>query len=151
MGGLWERFGAHWIDALLVGACAVVGGFIDGLIGGSERLLVLLVLIAAAPIEIYQWYLVTKTGQTLGKRWLKLKIVKMDGSAVDFMSGVVLRSWPLLAFYALSHLISVETVRTLVIDLVLLVDAVLVLGSERRALHDYIAGTRVISVAALPA
>jgi len=41
----------------------------------------------------YNWYLITVRGQTIGKRWMKVKIVKEDGKPVDFVRGVILRNW----------------------------------------------------------
>src|SRR5262249_44119262 len=47
----------------------------------------------ALPFAAYQWSLLTRTGQSLGKKWMKLRIVKVDGSPVGFGSAVVLREW----------------------------------------------------------
>src|SRR5262249_29420115 len=82
----------------------------------------------------YQWYLTSTTGQTLAKKWLKMKIVKMDGSDIDFVSGVILRSWVVQAAGFLP----------VIGGFVGLIDAVMIFGEERRCLHDMIAGTKVI-------
>lgn len=41
----------------------------------------------------HQWWLVSTTGQSLGKRWLRIRIVTTDGDAPGFWRGVFLRSW----------------------------------------------------------
>jgi uncharacterized RDD family membrane protein YckC len=46
---------------------------------------------------LLQAYLVTIRGQSLAKGWLGIKIVKIDGSPVKFVSGVLLRHWLVLA------------------------------------------------------
>jgi len=86
--------------------------------------------------QIFQWYLVAATGQSLAKRWLGMQIVRLDGTPPGFLHGVVLRSWILLAIAYIPYLG----------QLVALVDALMILGEERRCLHDHIAGTRVIVV-----
>jgi uncharacterized RDD family membrane protein YckC len=45
----------------------------------------------------YQWYLIATTGQSLAKRWLGIKIVRVDGSPVGFVNGVILRNWVISA------------------------------------------------------
>lgn len=87
-----------------------------------------------AMLWIYQWYLVSTTGQTLGKRWSSIRIVKVDGSPVSFVSAVLLRSW---VFSALTML-------PLVGGVLALADILMIFGSERRTVHDHLAGTRVI-------
>lgn len=96
--------------------------------------LAVLVILTIAALWSYQWYLVTTTGQTLGKRWAGIRIVKVDGSPLTFVSGVVLRSW---VFALLSAIPGIGA-------LVALADVLAIFGSERRCLHDQLAGTTVI-------
>jgi uncharacterized RDD family membrane protein YckC len=83
---------------------------------------------------IYQWTLVVRSGQSLGKRWLRLRIVKLDGSPVTFNRGVLLRSGVTLIITSIPYLGSAF----------LLLDILPIFGEKRRCLHDYIAGTKVI-------
>lgn len=87
-------------------------------------------------LAIYQWVLIATTGQTLAKKWLKMKIVKVDGTPVDFVSGVILRSWVVQALSAIP----------MVGGLVGLIDALMIFGEEQRCLHDHIASTIVIDI-----
>lgn len=79
-------------------------------------------------------YLVTTRGQSLGKIAVNTRIVRANGSRVNFVHGVLLRSWLLqgLAFVPLAG------------NLIGLVDAVFIFQKDRRCLHDHIAGTVVI-------
>lgn len=95
-------------------------------------------LLGPLPLVIYQWYLIATRGQTLGKKWTGIKIIKVNGSRLDFVSGVILRNWILVlpamipgAGKALNALIS-------------LVDGLMIFGHRRRCLHDRIAGTTVV-------
>lgn len=85
--------------------------------------------------RIYQWSLLATTGQSLGKRMFRIRIIKTDGSQAGFGAAVVLRSWLMLLFLCIP-----------LINLVALLDGFFIFGGERRCLHDYIAGTRVVSV-----
>jgi uncharacterized RDD family membrane protein YckC len=82
----------------------------------------------------YQWYLISTTGQTIAKKWMGIKVVKMDGSPVDFVSGVVLREM-LVAGAGFIPYIG---------GLINIIDSLMIFGEARRCLHDQIAGTQVV-------
>ena len=44
-------------------------------------------------IAVYQWTLISRTGQSLGKKWTGIRIERIDGIRVTFGTGVVLRNW----------------------------------------------------------
>lgn len=89
---------------------------------------------SALPLSLYQWSLVSKTGQTLGKKWTGIRIVKVDGSPVTFGSGVAMREWLITAIGFIPVLGPIVS----------LVDILFIFGEERRCLHDHLAGTKVI-------
>jgi len=145
------RLGARLLDGVLLlvtgipalgflfaGAAYDRVGTRPGAFGGNE-LMVLggLLSVLLLPLIGYQWYLLAKRGQTLGKRWTGIKIVKLDGSAVNFVSGVVLRNWVVAALGAVPYAGTC----------VGLVDTLMIFNDERRCLHDLIAGTKVVVVA----
>ena len=109
---------------------------IDGLIGAVAYLILVFVapalgLLALATIFIFQMVLLTKDGQTLGKKVLGIRIVKFDtGRNGGFVSNVLLRVIVngLLGF----------------IPFYSLVDALFIFRQDRRCIHDFIAGTQVI-------
>lgn len=89
---------------------------------------------AELPIAIYQWMLVARTGQTIGKKMMRIRIVRTDGGPVGFGDGVALRDWVMRAVGFIPC----------VGGLISLVGILMIFGQERRCLHDRIAGTKVI-------
>ena len=89
---------------------------------------------AACGIVVYQWILISRTGQSLGKKWTGIRIEKIDGSRVTFGTGVVLRNWVPKVMGAVPYLGM----------LFHLVDCLFIFREDRRCLHDHIAGTRVV-------
>jgi uncharacterized RDD family membrane protein YckC len=139
------RFGAVILDNLLYAGCMVPAGILLAVMIQANPIRALedmwtfampvaLGMLAMLGLAIYQWYLIATTGQTLGKKWLGIKIVKMDGGDVDFVSGVVLRSW-VIGFIGMVPYIG---------GCVGLLDALWIFGEEHRCLHDHIAGTKVV-------
>jgi uncharacterized RDD family membrane protein YckC len=131
------RLGAHILDGFVYfGALLLMG--LPAVALGPDASTVLAVL-GFFGVSIYQWYLLSTTGQSIGKKLLRIRVVKVDGSPVDFVSAVLLRSW---AFFALVVVGSV-----LVIGAILpLVDALMIFGDEHRCLRDHLAGTKVVEV-----
>jgi uncharacterized RDD family membrane protein YckC len=151
----WVRLGARLLDGLLLFLTLlpalgffVYSGFTAemsrhrgssggmGALGSTELALFgVLSMVLMLPLVGYQWYLIAKTGQTLGKKWTGIRIVKMDGSPVDFVSGVILRNWVMAAAGFIPYLGSC----------VGLIDALMIFfNDERRCVHDFIAGTKVV-------
>ena len=95
-----------------------------------------LMVLPMLALTIYQWVMTAKHGQTLGKKWLKIKIVKHDGSPVDFVSGVILREW-VQGF--LNNLPWVG-------GIVALIDVCMIFSQDQQCMHDKIAKTKVIAV-----
>jgi uncharacterized RDD family membrane protein YckC len=84
-------------------------------------------------IEIVQVVMLVRTGQTLGKRFLRIRIVREDGTRAGFIRGYVLRD---VVFKTLCSLP--------VVGLILLVaDIVSLRRADGRCIHDRMAGTKV--------
>lgn len=141
------RLGAVLIDGLLAVAAALPAGAVLGFTtyAGKSTLnrsegevmfygLLALMGLMVLGFMIYQWYLIATTGQSLAKRWMGIKIVRLDGSPVGFVHGVILRSWVLGALSNIPVLGAIVGI----------VNPLMIFGEERRCLHDHIAGTRVI-------
>ncbi|UQA59579.1 RDD family protein [Polyangium aurulentum] len=131
-----SRLGARLIDGLLQYAAAfLIGTGVRLALGLPRRSLneagvdtyVLGAFAWLVPLSV-QWYLTATTGQSIGKRLLGLKIVKMDGSPVDFVSGVILREW-------IGRLIDSVTCG---------IGTLMIFGDQQRCLHDHVASTKVI-------
>ena len=107
---------------------------------GTSELTILLVGAAvigfrgALGIAIYQWTLIARTGQSLGKKWTGIRIERIDGSRITFGTGVVLRNWVPKVMGAFPYLGM----------LFHLFDCLFIFREDRRCLHDLIAGTRVV-------
>ena len=80
-------------------------------------------------------YLLYKRGQTIGKVAVKTKIIDLNGNLPSFGKLIVLR------YFILGLVVQIPIVGSLAG----LVDGLLIFGKERRCLHDYMAGTRVIN------
>jgi len=93
-------------------------------------------LVVLGPLAVIQFYSISTTGQSLGKKICKTRIVRLDGSPPGFLYGVVMRAW---LFWAASAIPGIGSA-------IGLVDALLVFRADRRCLHDQVAGTRVIQI-----
>jgi uncharacterized RDD family membrane protein YckC len=91
-------------------------------------------LLAFLGLAIYQWVLISTTGQSLGKKWTGIRIERMDGGRVDFASGVFLRNW-------VPKLLSVVPYVGMLFHLL---DVLWIFRQDRRCIHDHMASTRVV-------
>lgn len=114
--------------ALLLYTPLMMGSLPESSVGMGAMLFWLFGMFALA---IYQMFLLSRDGQSLGKKAMKIRIVRYDDDGnPGFGRAVGLRLFVnaligLVPFYAI-------------------VDLLFIFGSERRCLHDYIAGTKVI-------
>lgn len=90
--------------------------------------------LGALAIAIYQWTLIARTGQSLGKKWTSIRIERIDGGPITFGTGVVLRNWVPKVMGAFPYLGALFS----------LIDCLFIFRQDRRCLHDLIAGTRVV-------
>ena len=149
MAGLGQRFAAKLIDGF-ASVLAMAPGLVfvtldpasaDGGDPGPLGMIgVLLFLVGALAVAGYQWYLTSTQGRTIGKGLIGIHMRKVDGSPVDFVSGVVLRSWIVGFAGGMANAISCGLLGWVVP----LVDAVVIFGAERRCIHDMLAGTVVL-------
>ncbi|MFT3843206.1 MAG: RDD family protein [Myxococcaceae bacterium] len=98
--------------------------------------------IGVALVTLYQWHLLISAGQTIGKRFCGVRIVGLDGQQAGFFRALLLRNW---VFIALVSLVGgfVSVLIPPAVSLILLLDWALAFGSDRRCLHDHLAGTQV--------
>lgn len=102
---LMQRLAGKIVDRLLVWGCFIPVGFSALLFPGelnavgdrepSEITLGVAVLcgLAMIALNICNWVLITRQGQTFGKIVAGTRIVRLSGLPVDFVSGVILRNW----------------------------------------------------------
>jgi uncharacterized RDD family membrane protein YckC len=111
----------------------------------------LMLLFSALPTAI-QWWLIARSGQSVGKKLAETRIVTLDGTVAGFVHGVALRWMPRLALSIVDTLMAtfapwamlVKTAVSGAISLVLVADPLFIFGPDKRCVHDYIAGTRVV-------
>jgi uncharacterized RDD family membrane protein YckC len=131
------RFGAVFLDGLLLGGINMMLGFVTGLVGAAmarenpSAFLALQFVLFAVEIGIgvsYETFMIGKYGATLGKMALKIKVVTADGGRVTYgracgryfakmLSGFTCLIGYIIAFFD---------------------------DPQRRALHDHICSTRVV-------
>jgi uncharacterized RDD family membrane protein YckC len=127
LAGRGERLVAKIIDTVIYifGVIMVVIFFlIDGVLGT-------LALLSLLAIPIIQVVLLSKDGQTIGKKALNIRIVMVNsGQNGGFGPNVALRAW-------LTTLLGI-------IPFFGLVDVLFIFREDQRCIHDLIAGTHVI-------
>ena len=123
-----DRLFAKLIDgALYVAAIFVAAIFL----AVSTPLGVLLLLLVGVGIPIVQVVLLSRDGQTIGKKVLDIRIVGFEtGQNAGFGANVVMRAW-------VNSLLNV-------IPFYSLADVLFIFRDDRRTIHDLIAGTHVV-------
>jgi len=92
--GFWIRVGAYLIDAVILFIVNLIVGLI---FRNNQGLQSLIELIVSLGYFVYFWS-ASGGGQTVGMRALKIKVVKTDGSQLDY-GGAVLRYVGLLVSF----------------------------------------------------
>jgi uncharacterized RDD family membrane protein YckC len=132
LASLGARFGARFLDGLVEAGPLVVLSIVGGVLtatGGGEPSAAGIVLILLGYLSyIVLWILnvvrLVKTGQTWGKKWCRVQVVRMDGYPVTFGNHFV---------------------RGLILAVAGIIDVVFIFRSDRRCLHDLAAETKVIA------
>jgi uncharacterized RDD family membrane protein YckC len=116
----------------------VILGVVVAVVGkGNDTVVAIgigVVVLAALALVVYQIVLLSTRGQTLGKRWMKVKIVALDGTNPGFVKAVLLRAFVNGLIGGVPYLGMIYS----------LVDILMIFREDRRCIHDLIAGTRVV-------
>lgn len=137
----WSRLGASIIDSLVISAFVFplmffTGGF-RSVTTGVQPVWQYTLMIGLAGIGVFlvlNYKLLSSYGQTIGKRALGIKIVDLDNNLPSMKKHLLIR----YAVYFLSGQVP------LIGQLFSFVNVLFIFGKQKRCLHDYIAGTRVI-------
>ncbi len=160
-----QRFLAFLVDVspgFLIGIVGVIMALslMPGLLSGHFDpqsaniamfgLFFLVIMVGAIGWTIWTIVLLYKYGQTVGKKVLGIRVVRMDGSRVSFARFFFLR-WLAMAVVGgiLGGICGALHIRY-VGNLAGLVDILLIFGPACRCLHDYIADTQVVTAASSP-
>ncbi|GAA0385473.1 RDD family protein [Paenibacillus motobuensis] len=125
--GFWVRFGALLIDSIIIGILVAIVSFL--ITGGSddENVKSILRFLYSLLLPIF-W-----GGYTVGKRLCGIKIRKVDDQTPPGLGTMLLRNVLAGLIYALT------------LGIGLIVSAFMVgTREDRRAIHDFIAGTEVV-------
>lgn len=127
-----DRLLAKFLDNLAIIAVWVSTVFLGGVLDDSGNLMVVLFVSGLLGLLIYQAFLLTTRGQTVGKIAMKIRIVRVDaGENGGFKTNFLLRS-------VLNFIIA------FCIPFYGLVDTLLIFTESKRCIHDRLAGTKVI-------
>lgn len=155
LAGAWERVGAHLLNNVFTFIAAVPIGIGAAMSKDAHNLsgvfwLSILVFIAYG---VYQVWLMSTTGQSLGKKLLGLRVVKTTGEEVGFVNVVLLREVVYgLGVGVLTSVFSFmgdagNAIGTLVSLGIGIANIVMLFShSERRVLWDMVADTVVIKL-----
>jgi uncharacterized RDD family membrane protein YckC len=140
LGGRGERLLAAFVDGMLYGI-GFVPMFVVVIAYGEQAepppafyLAALLGGAIGLGLFVYNMLLLQREGQTIGKRWLKLRIVRVDGSRADLGRIFGLR---MLVPGLIGAVPCLGT-------LFAIADALTIFGEQRRCIHDIIADTMVV-------
>ncbi len=99
---------------------------------------------------IWNIVLLYQYGQTVGKKVLGIRVVRMDGSRVSFPRFVFLRWLGIAVIGAIAGGIGGAMGFRYAGSVVSLIDCLMIFGTARRCLHDYIADTQVVTALSSP-
>ena len=136
------RLGAVLVDSALFAVPAIVAAIAvpalprasDGTTGAAANAILAAFALAMVGLAIYQFVLLYRNGQTIGKRMLGVRIARPDGSRVGFGRLLALR-------YVVPGLFGAIPVLGPFFSIV---DALFIFAEDRRTLHDRIANTIVV-------
>ena len=139
----WSRLGGAIIDAVIGMAVGFPIMYLTGAwekaMAGSLPILdtIILGVYGFVMFALLHGYFLKNQGQTIGKKLVGIKIVSVDTKKILTLNKV-------LAYRYLP--VSVVTNIPVVGQFLALVDIFFIFGKNRRCVHDFIAGTRVIKV-----
>lgn len=137
---VWARIGAYLIDGIVLGAINVVAqilfvGISGTALVGDDAGIAVTALIAFFILifvldAIYVVAQEAASGQTLGKRALRIKVVKADGSQMDVDAALIRYVFLFFAFVGLGGLVTLLSVA---------------LSDTKQRIGDRVAGTIVVT------
>lgn len=142
LAGRGARLGAAIIDGLIVAAIVLPISFLTGFweksMSGQQTIgeSFMMAGFGIVSFAILNFYLLANHGQTIGKRLVNIRIVSVDdGRILSFGKVISLRYLPIWVAQQIP----------LIGPILGLVDPLFIFRSDRRCVHDLIAGTRVVN------
>jgi uncharacterized RDD family membrane protein YckC len=138
------RFVAKLVDGLVFGVIAIVAivaaialPALEGNDQAQTAVGIACIVVGVAgfvSIVVYNLILLNRSGQTIGKRMLNIRILRSDGSHCELLRIIFARWLPVTLLGAIP----------LLGYIVQLVDPLMIFRSDQRCLHDLIADTIVV-------
>lgn len=132
------RLGAMLLDNLIVfGVVFLIvplGAALEKVSQAASSFAILLMGAALLAVLVINLVLLHRQGQTLGKRIVGIRILRIDGSRCELWRIIVLR------VFAIGLLQMIPFIGWIIF----LIDALMIFGEERRCLHDMFADTMVV-------
>ena len=151
LAGRSARLAASLIDGIIVGGLIMLFAYLTGYLDrmAAHRLApseeFAWSLLGGVVLMVIQGHLLATRGQTIGKVLTQIQIVDADTQRLlPFIRVAVYRYLWLLPLTAIVAFIPGH-LDGLLVSAASLVDAILIFGSARRCLHDYIAGSIVVA------
>jgi len=130
-----ERFAAAVIDGLCFGGLGILAALIaPSMKGVGETAIYAAIGIGFFVVAGINLRLLYTSAATIGKRAMKIRVARTDGSQPSLSRLVFMRGLPQWLISAIPYLGNLFS----------LVDSLFIFGSARRCVHDYIADTVVI-------
>ncbi|MGQ8872031.1 RDD family protein [Paenibacillus sp. TSA_86.1] len=126
--GFWIRLGASFVDGLIIGIpLVIIAGAITGNYDTDEPIAKILSALYSILLPVY-WY-----GRTIGKRLFGIRIQTYDTQESPRITTMLMR------------VLVAGIVYTLTLGIGIIVSMFMIgLREDRRAIHDFIAGTEVV-------
>jgi len=139
--------GVHLKDPQVEWSGDVSRRLVLGLLGGMAAFGVLMMVFGLFCLGWFIWTIVLlyRYGQTIGKKVLGIRVVRMDGSRVSFPRFFFLRWLGMAVLGAIFGAICGALHIRYVGNSIGLIDALFIFGAAHRCLHDYIADTQVVT------
>lgn len=154
----WPRFIAFWIDSFVLSTLTGILAWFATLQLGMVLNVVLAVAYSAVHVA-YPVYMHGRFGQTLGKFFVKVKVVGVDGRRISYEQAVLRDIVPCLLlpvsmWFSLYVAVTgeqpnpaiYESLAPFAFTWVILELVTMLFNEQRRAIHDFIARTVVVRV-----
>jgi uncharacterized RDD family membrane protein YckC len=135
------RLAASFVDSIIGIIVALAWmyplGIWDAISRGQNpplQLMVAATILGFAVFLVIHGYFLKTNGQTIGKKLLGIRISDLDGNVPGFATVILLRYLPM----------SLVTLIPVVGNFLPLADVLFIFRSDRRCIHDLIAGTKVV-------
>lgn len=109
----------------------------------QTRILIGFTVVASIIYAVWQTCWMTKYGQSIGKRLLKIRVIRTNGSNPGFVGNVLVRE---IVYNVIANFITVLTLGFGFIILLIVPFMVFNTNLHRRTLQDFLAGTIVVKV-----